>query len=300
MTGRRAPAHPALPLPRRLVRVLRPGVQPLLAAVCDARQHRAVGGAVARHRVGAHHAWDVRQPLQQRPEGLLRGGLIPPTSDQAVEDGAVPVDGAPQGVRRAVEGNEHRVKLPRVARSRASATARVGVGLTELLAPPPDRLVGADHPTLGEALRHVPRAQGKPAVPPHGRRDDRRREVVTGVGRGRETLFPARVSHADNVLSKLTIPHGRSIHRLAFDDTTTTPCAGDMVGQVAAVRAPVPLDPSVVVSVAAGMAGYRTTRPQPPKAERQCYCLAPSAAPPCCIDRCARTGLRRERLFLYH
>jgi len=100
---------------------------------------------------------DVEELLEQRAEEFLGGGFVPATPDQEVEDGAVLVDGAPQVVRRAVDGHAHLVEVPLVARSRASATERVGVGLTELLAPPPDRLVGDDHPTLLKGLHYVPR-----------------------------------------------------------------------------------------------------------------------------------------------
>ncbi len=55
-----AAAHPPLALPRGLVRMLRPVVQPLVLPMLDARQHLPQRGPVAGERVGDHHAWHIR------------------------------------------------------------------------------------------------------------------------------------------------------------------------------------------------------------------------------------------------
>ena len=92
------------------------------------------------------------------------------------------MDGAPQVVRHAVNGNEHLVHMPLVAGARALVPQRIRVLLTELPAPPAHRLIRREHAPLGERLLDIAIAAREAAVQPHGATDDLQREPIAPVG----------------------------------------------------------------------------------------------------------------------
>jgi len=114
--------------------------------------------------------------------------LVAPDPHQDIEHGAILIDRAPQGVLPAVDGHEDPVQMPRVARARTTATERIRVGLTEFSAPPADRLVAHDHPSLRQQLLDITVAEGEPEVPPHSVTADRGREAVALID-GSGSLF---------------------------------------------------------------------------------------------------------------
>ncbi len=109
---------------------------------------------VARELVGDHHALDVRQALEQFSQ-------------------------------------EAPGRVPLVPGARTSSSQRVCVDLAEFLPPLPDRLVGDDHPPLGEELLHVAVAEGEPEIAPDGVRDDRWREPMALIGEGGSSFIHA-------------------------------------------------------------------------------------------------------------
>jgi hypothetical protein len=82
------------------------------------------------------------------------------------------VDRAPQLPQPAVDPDEHLVEVPRVAWARAPPAQRVGVGLPELGAPPPDRLVTHRDTAYQHQLLDLTKAQREPKVKPHAVVDD--------------------------------------------------------------------------------------------------------------------------------
>ncbi len=147
----------------------------------DARQDFALGRPVTGQLVRDDDAGHVGEILAQPPEELLRGGAIPTALHQDIEDGAVLIHGPPEVVLHAVDADEHLVEVPRIARAGALATQRVGVGLAELAAPLAQRLIGDDHPALGEQLLDIPVAEREAEVQPDGVRDDLGREPMAFV-----------------------------------------------------------------------------------------------------------------------
>jgi len=121
------------------------------------------------------------QALEQRAEELAGSDFVPAALHQDVEDGAVLVDGAPQGVRHPVAADEDLVEVPLVARSRAAPAQGVRVLLAELPAPLAHRLIGQHHAARGVQFLHVAIAEREAAVPPDRVADDRRREALAGV-----------------------------------------------------------------------------------------------------------------------
>ncbi len=174
--------------------VFRPVVQALVLAMLDAREYVPLGRPVARQLIGDQHARHKRKTLEQLPQEFHGCPLIAPPLDQNVEDVAVLIDRAPQVLLRAVDADEHLVQVPLVARTRASPTQRVRVGLAEFLAPLAHRFVGDDHPALGEQLLHVAIAEREAEIQPNRMADDRGREAVTSITRGRDFI-----SHATSI-----------------------------------------------------------------------------------------------------
>src|ERR1700739_3868645 len=83
----------------------------------------------------------------------------------------------------AVDPDEHLVEVPLVAGARAPPAQLAGVGLPELGAPPPDRLV-ADRDTAYEhQLLDLTEAEREPEVQPHAVVDDLDRVAVALVRR---------------------------------------------------------------------------------------------------------------------
>src|SRR5713226_4458198 len=112
--------HAPLPLTCRQVRILRPGIQPLVAPVLRVRQHAPQRRWVAGELVGDDHPRRV-VPASHRPpyEGLGRM-LIPPALHEDVDDEAVLVYRPPQPVPTAVDLQSYFVQVQLVARAAAT------------------------------------------------------------------------------------------------------------------------------------------------------------------------------------
>jgi hypothetical protein len=139
--GRLAPLHAPLPLPGRLMGVLRPVVEIPMLAVFHARQDRPLGGPIAFEFIRANHARDVRQSLEELPEDLLGRLFIPPPRHQDVEHIAVLIHRTPEGVALTIDGQKHLSQMPRVAWPWAPATELIRVLLAELPTPLADGFV---------------------------------------------------------------------------------------------------------------------------------------------------------------
>src|SRR3954454_15888420 len=65
-----------------------------------------------------------------------------------------------------MDGEQHLVHVPRVARPRTPAPELIGIGLSECPAPLPDRFVGDDDATGAQQLFDVPVAEAEAVVQP--------------------------------------------------------------------------------------------------------------------------------------
>ncbi len=93
------------------------------------------------------------------------------------------IDRAAQVMLDAVDTDEDLIEVPPVTGPRPPPAQLVGVGLPELGAPPPDRLV-ADHDTAFEhEFPDFTEAEREPEVHPHAAVDDLDRVAVTFVRR---------------------------------------------------------------------------------------------------------------------
>lgn len=148
----------------------------------------------------------ARQPVRHQPvrfaslsfQQLAKEAFgCSPISSRLHEDVdhvAVLVDGAPQVLKLALDGDEDLVEIPDVTESAPLTPQAAGILAAKLPAPLPDRLVRDSNSTFGEQVLHVSQAQGKAVVQPDGATDDLGREpmaAVTDCSRGHEPSLPS-------------------------------------------------------------------------------------------------------------
>ena len=114
------------------------------------------------------------------------------------------VDRAPQVPQPAVDPDEHLIEVPLVAGARAPPAQLVGVGLPELGAPPPDRLLTHRDTAYQHQLLDLTEAEREPEVQPHAVVDDLDRVAVAPVRRrcGGHPTNPPR----SPTLTNVTVP----------------------------------------------------------------------------------------------
>src|SRR5665811_2311928 len=140
--------HLAFPSPRWLMRILRSIVLPLapLMTVLDPKlaSRGAVGSQIVRHQP----IWDHRVFLEKLAHQFQRGRLVALGLNQNVEDLAFGVDCAPKVSHLAVDLQIHFIKTPNRVRLRPPLSQIRGDDRTEMVYPPPNRLVGHSNPCL--------------------------------------------------------------------------------------------------------------------------------------------------------
>ncbi len=118
------------------------------------------------------------QNLGEEPLGSL---LVPPSSDQNVQNITVLINGRPEVNLLPVDLQEQLIYVPDVAQSALLLSDRAGVSWPELETPEADCLVGDDDPSFGQQILHVSKAECEPVVEPDGMTDDFRWETVTSI-----------------------------------------------------------------------------------------------------------------------
>jgi hypothetical protein len=150
----------------------------------DSWQDLALGSSVALEFVGDDHARDVGPSLEQLAEELLGGALIPAALHQDIQHIAVLIHGPPEIMPLARDRETHLIHMPLVSEPRASTTKLIRILLTKLATPLANRLIGRNHTSLKRELFHIPEAQAKSEVVPHGVADDLYRKAVVLIVRG--------------------------------------------------------------------------------------------------------------------
>jgi hypothetical protein len=141
MLRRLEPLHPALPLPGRLMRVLRPIVQVPALPMSHSRQNYFLGGAVATELICNDHARPTSAALQQLPEEPHCGKTISLGLHQNVDDGSLLIDGSPEIMLYSIDLQKHLVEEPFIAQPRPSPLQFGRIRCSERIAPAADRLV---------------------------------------------------------------------------------------------------------------------------------------------------------------
>ena len=96
MPGRLEPLHAPLPLPCRLMGVLRTVIEIPMLAMFHPRQDFLLRGAVALQFIRDDDPWHIRQTLEQLVEEPLRGVLVSAALHENIEHVTVLIDGPPQ------------------------------------------------------------------------------------------------------------------------------------------------------------------------------------------------------------
>src|SRR4051812_43574164 len=149
----------------------------------DARHDLPLGGCVATQLVGDQHTRRSPLLLQQLAQQALGRLLVAPALNQDIENEALLVDGAPEPMLRAGNGNDHLVEVPLVAALRGAPPDAVGEFLAEFQAPLPDRLVGHRDAARRQHLLDHAQAQREAEIEPHRIADEFSRIAIAGVKR---------------------------------------------------------------------------------------------------------------------
>ena len=158
------------------MRRLGPVVQSFKRAVCDPRAKIPEGRAVAAQLVGhknPRHAPSFHQFLQK----TLCSTGIPAALHQDFQHVTVGIDGSPEPVFLAAEGDHVLVEVPFVGRCRSVAPDFGGNLSPKTLAPDPDAFIRNDHAALGQQILNIAQAQRKSMIRPDGIGNDGAREA---------------------------------------------------------------------------------------------------------------------------
>lgn len=164
--------------------ILRPVVQSLVRPMLDVRHHLSPGCSIGAQLVSDHalrrNALLLQQPRQQ---ALGRIGVAA-VLDDLVEHIAILVDGAPQPVFPAGNGDDDLVQVPDVVSAGLLAAQAASEIRPEFNASPADGLIRNHDPALQQHFLGQTQAQGEPVVEPDCMSDDLRRETMALVADG--------------------------------------------------------------------------------------------------------------------
>ena len=150
------------------------------------RKQCALSHAVASQFVGHDHARHILKAFQQPAKEPFGRFGVPPRLNEDVEHDAVLIHGAPKIMLHALDPNEHLVQMPLVTGPWTTAAQAGGKGLTELLAPAPNCLIGHNNATLGQQKLNISKAEAEHVIQPDSMADDLggKAMAVVWVGRG--------------------------------------------------------------------------------------------------------------------
>jgi hypothetical protein len=135
LPGRLEPPHRPFPLMGGLMGVFGTIIGVAMLPMLHAGEDLPFDCAVARQFIRNDHPGDIPQAFEELPEELLGRGLVTPPLHQDIEHVAVLIDGAPQILPLATNGEKHFIQVPLVARSGAAPAEPIGIGLSKLPAP---------------------------------------------------------------------------------------------------------------------------------------------------------------------
>jgi hypothetical protein len=168
--------HPTLPLPHRLVGIVRTVVEITMLARLDTRPALPFGSPIARQSVGDDDPRGSFKPLSSLQKNVFAAVLHPDS-----EDVPILLDGPPEIRALALECQTPLIEVPRIAWPGTLATELSGILLTKFAAPLADRFVRHEHAPGTQQGLTIARVQAAAEIPPHTLADDRGREAV-GLG----------------------------------------------------------------------------------------------------------------------
>ena len=117
LAKRLEPRHLPLPPSRRLVRGLRPLVQPLVLSVLDRGHHSALSRSIARQLVGHHDTRRLALPFEQLAQQALGGLRVAAVLHEDVQHPPGLVHGTPQPVLHASDRQHGFIEVSFVSRT---------------------------------------------------------------------------------------------------------------------------------------------------------------------------------------
>ena len=188
-----APRPALLALTRRPMRGLTPVSAGAPLTVFPPRPSRTLRRAVALQLRRAEPPWHLRAAREPRAAPLLRRVCRASARPQDGEPVRVLVDSPPQGRPRTLEGEKHRIHVPRGAGPRPPGPAVRGGGLPQGPTPWAERFVGPGAPACAQEGWHVALAQGDARVKPDAMPEDCTGNAVVLVTLGVDRRGPGRL-----------------------------------------------------------------------------------------------------------
>ena len=183
LPGRFKTLHDPFASPCRLMRILRPIVEPFVLAMFDAKAHLGPRRAIGAELVGDHNAGRPDSGFQEFAHKPLRRVGVSAPLNQDVEDESVLVDSAPQPMRLAGDRDNDFIHVPFIATSGCTPTDPLGECLSELHPPLAHRLVGYANPASCQHLLDHAKAQRKSEIQPNGVADHLGRKAMATIER---------------------------------------------------------------------------------------------------------------------
>jgi hypothetical protein len=173
------PLHVSLSSSRRLVRILRSIVQPLVLAMFDTKAHVLARCAVGFEVICDPDAWRSPGLLQQLSHEPLRGAAISPALDEDVENKAILIDGAQCFLPAIVITTSSRCHLS--PRTGARRRMRLENSRPNFSAQQRIVFMADDDPARSQYFFDHPRARRKPKIQPNGVAEDLGREAMATI-----------------------------------------------------------------------------------------------------------------------
>jgi hypothetical protein len=185
----------ALPRPfasaKRQMRILRPIIKPLVRAVFDVWHDLTSGGSIGAELVSHHSSWRAALFPQEAPQQALGCRGIAARLHDLIKDVSILINGPPEPVLLASDGDRDFVEVPDVAAAWRLAPEAASVRRPELQSPAPDRLIRNEDAALEQHLLDQAQAQRKPEVQPHRMGDDLRWKAMAFVADGLAHASPS-------------------------------------------------------------------------------------------------------------
>jgi hypothetical protein len=178
MPGGLEPLHAPLPLAGGLVAVFGAIVEIAMLAMFHPRQEFPLGGLVTVQFVGEDHPGDVLAPLQQRAEEFLRGLLVTLRLDQDVQHMPIVIHRPPEIMPPPPNDKKHFIQMPPVAGLRPPMPKLIRIGLADLAAPLPHRIIRHRDTAGRQEFFHIAITESEPVLEPHRVDNDLNWEAV--------------------------------------------------------------------------------------------------------------------------
>jgi len=176
------PLHLSLAPPHHLMGVLGSVIRAQALLIMRREAERSPGSTTGAKFVGHEHLGSKALLLQQFAHQPQRDGLVPPRLHQQLEDLALGIVGTPQIHPPALDRDIRLIQVPCVRRARSQPTQVAGIRRSELVDSSVDRLIGDVEAAFGQRLLDIAVARSEPKIEPYRIPNDRRRELLTGVG----------------------------------------------------------------------------------------------------------------------